>query len=431
MSTERYLQTTLGQGPGGLAGDVVAGPGDVIDGKYSIRCKLGAGGMATVFLAADLRLKREVAIKIAHPELAEDPASCARFLREAELMAKLRHPNVLEVYDVGIWRSFPYLVMPYLQGNDLETWCERRGRVPLELDVAIGIMDQLLTGLAAMHAMGLVHRDVKPKNILVSDDGKVTLGDLGLSHFTDEGERVAEPSGTPGFLAPEILVHGNVRPELVAMADVYAAGVTAYWLLTWTRPTTSNIGKLIADYPSEIDPPSQRHAALPKLFDAPILAAMNEDPTRRPSAAELREALLHAHGVVRRQAATKSHFVVVVDDDPNALMFVEEVVREALPGAEVVILRDPRVAFPIIESRPPALVITDLDMPHLNGIELTATIRGHARTRDVPIIVFSGVGGAAEWQLLNQIGATRFLVKPIDPETLFDVIRRVMRQVET
>jgi CheY-like chemotaxis protein len=369
-----------------------------------------------------------VAIKIVHPELAEDPTACARFLREAELMAKLRHPNVLEIYDVGIWGQLPYLVMPYLQGNDLEAWCERRGEVPLEVDVAIGIMDQLLTGLAAMHALGLVHRDVKPRNILVSDDGKVTLGDLGLSHFAYEGERVAEPSGTPGFLAPEILVHGNVRSELVAMADVYAAGVTAYWLLTSTRPTTSHVGRLIADYPAQIDPPSRRHPALPTDFDEPILAAVQEDPALRPTAAAFREALLHAHGRVRRQAATKSHFVVVVDDDPNALMFVEEVVREALPGAEVVILRDSRVAFPIIESRPPALVITDLDMPHLNGIELTATIRGNARTRDVPIIVFSGVGGAAEWQLLNQIGATRFLVKPIDPDTLFDVIRRVIQQ---
>jgi len=415
-------------GQGAHVGESVAKPGDVVDGKYSIRHKLGAGGMATVFLATDLRLKRDVALKIAHPELAEEAESCARFLREAELMAKLRHPNVLEIYDVGTWRDFPYLVMPYLQGNDLETWCQVRGEPPLDVDVAIGIMDQVLTGLAAMHALGLVHRDVKPRNILVSDDVRVTLGDLGLSHFAHEGDRLAEPSGTPGYLAPEILVHGNARSELASMADVYAAGITAYWLLTGTRPTTNNIARLIADYPAELEPPSERNLALSTVFDASILAAMHEDPAQRPTAAAFREALLHAHGVVRRRAATKSHFVVVVDDDPQALIFVEEVVREALPGAEVVILRDPRVAFPIIESRPPALVITDLDMPYLNGIELTAAIRGSARTREVPIVVFSGVGGAAEWQLLSQIGATRFLVKPVDPDTLFDVVRRVVAQ---
>ena len=169
---DRYLQTTLGQSV--HAAESIARQGDVVDGKYAIRNKLGAGGMATVFLATDLRLKREVAIKIAHPELADEPESCARFLREAELMAKLRHPNVLEIYDIGTWRDFPYLVMPYLRGNDLETWCHPRGEGPLDVDVAIGILDQVLTGLAAMHALGLVHRDVKPRNILVSDELKVT-----------------------------------------------------------------------------------------------------------------------------------------------------------------------------------------------------------------------------------------------------------------
>lgn len=426
MSTNRDRQTTLGQDWAPFSCESVAVPGDVVDGKYAIERTLGAGGMATVFLATDLRLKREVAIKVAHPELAAEPELAARFLREAELMAKLRHPNVLEIYDVGTWRGYPFLVMPYLRGNDLEAWCEGRGEGPLDVDVAIGIMDQLLTGLAAMHSLGLVHRDVKPRNILVSEGTKVTLGDLGLSHFTDEGDRLAEPAGTPGFLAPEILVHANMRAELAAKADVYGAGVTAYWLLTATRPTTSNLARLIVDYPAEIQPPSLRHPALSTAFDAPILAAVHEDPAERPTAVEFRESLLRAHVLLRRRAASKAHFVVVVDDDPQALIFVEEVVREALPGAEVVILRDPRLAFPIIESRPPALVITDLDMPYLNGVELTASIRGNARTHDVPVIVFSGVGGAAEWQLLSQIGATRFLVKPVDPDTLFDVIRRVV-----
>lgn len=424
METDRDRQTKLVE-EGARSADCVAEPGDVIDGRYSILHELGAGGMATVFLASDVRLKRDVAVKIAHPELADQPELRARFLREAELMARLRHPNVLEVFDVGTWGGHPYLVMPYLRGNDLEAWADRLPG-PLDVDLAIIIMDQLLTGLAAMHALGLVHRDVKPRNILISEEVKVTLGDLGLSHYVHERDRLAERSGTPGFLAPEILGHGNVRSDLAAMADVYAAGVTAYWLLTGTRPTTSNLEQLLDDYPTEILAPSARHPELPTAFDASVLAAMHEDPAQRPTAAELREALLHAHAELRQRIAARAHFVVVVDDDPQALIFVEEVVREALPGAEVVILRDPRLAFPIIESRPPALVITDLEMPHLNGVELTASIRGNERTRDVPIIVFSGVGGAAEWQLLSQIGATRFLVKPVDPDTLYDMIRRVV-----
>jgi eukaryotic-like serine/threonine-protein kinase len=407
--------------------DVAASCGELVDGRYLLVDQLGEGSMGTVFLASDTRLKREVALKIARPSIVCDPRLRVRLQREAEAMARLRHHNVVEIYDVGTWTGCPYFVMPYLHGSDLNAWCRQRGGVPVDVDVAVGILAQVCAGLAAMHAVGLVHRDVKPSNILVSTSFEVTVGDLGLAHDALAGPELADMGGTPGFLAPELVLDHEVPPTLAAKADTYAVGVTAYWLLTGTRPTTSNLDELVASFPIEIQPPSARRPGLPAAFDAPILAALHEDPRQRTDVLGFREALLGARAVTSRLQRARSSFVVVVDDDPHALLFVEGILRAAVPSVELATFRDPRAALAVIESRPPDLVISDLAMPDVNGVELTAAIRGNARTREVPIVIFSGVGSAADWQVLERIGATRFVVKPVDPDTFSDVVCRVLK----
>lgn len=403
--------------------DCVLSPGRILDDKYLVGDLLGEGGMATVFLARDLRLKREVAIKVVHPEHAQQDELVARFLSEAESMAQLRHSNVIAVYDVGMVDGCPYLVMPYHRGHHLREWCRRRGGPPVEVDVAIGVITQLCAGLMAMHGVGLVHRDVKPDNILVSDAFEVVLADLGLAHHADDDRRLEVLGGTPGFLAPELFDDELGRPELATKADVYALGVTAYWLLTGTRPK----GTYLEDCPSPATtPPSELRPELPPAFDAPILAALRSDPEQRIDAAELRRRLLDCRGSLPEAQRSHTPFVVVVDDDPLALIFAEEIVRAVSPSAEIAALRDPRAALSIIESRAPDLVITDLDMPHVNGMEIVAALSGSTRTRGTPIIVCSGVGGAAEWQVLRRLGAVQFFVKPLDPETLYDAVSRVM-----
>lgn len=400
--------------------------GDLVDGKYLLGPELGEGGMASVFLAEDVRLRREVAIKIARPRVANDPSSRTMFMREAESMATLRHPNVVEIYDVGQTESCPYLVMPYRRGADLETWCERQGGPPVPMDVAIGILGQACAGVAALHAAGLVHRDIKPQNILVLGTFEVVVADLGLTHVVGRERRPGGLFGTPGFMAPELLREGPLVDGLAHKADVYAMGVTAYWLLTGRFPTSIDLMELFGNGVQSIVAPSEVRPDLPISFDAPVLDALEPDPELRVDIVELRAALFQARDTLHSSRRRRSPFIVVVDDDPQALLFIESVLRVALDGPEIAALTDPAAALGVIESRPPDLVITDLQMPQINGIELTAILRGFANTRDVPVIVLTGVGGAAEWHLLRELGVVRFLVKPIDPDTLHDVIRRVM-----
>jgi serine/threonine protein kinase len=406
--------------------------GQLVDGRYRLCTMLGKGGMATVFVADDVRLKRKVAIKLALSHIAEDPWQRAMFLREAESMARLRHPNVIEVYDVGGIDSSPYLVMPYQDGADLESWCQRRGGMPVSIDVAIGVMGQVCAGVGALHAAGLVHRDLKPRNILVLNTFEVIVADLGLTHDAHDDDAVTSGMlhGTPGYMAPEQL-YGHLVPfELAHKADVYALGVTAYLLLTGQMPTAINIAGRILSEGAPIAPPSEARPELPTELDGPILWALHDDPAVRPTVDELRRALFEARDSICKPSPAPSlsppAFVVVVDDDPDSLYLMEEVLREALPGAELACLRDPRAALSVIESRPPDLVITDLQMPQLNGMELTASLQGNAKTRGIPIIVVTGTGDAKDWQQLRTLGAVRFLVKPFDAYTLHDVVRRAM-----
>jgi len=408
--------------------------GQVVDDKYRLDEKLGEGGMGVVLRASDLRLKREVAIKFLHPRVAGDPRRSRMFLREAESMAQLRHPNVVEVYDVGRMGDYPYLVMPYLPGTNVDDWAERHGGPPLAPEVVVGIVGQASAGLQAIHQQGLIHGDVKPSNILVSDAFEVMVTDLGLARAISEGTPTLTPPGTPGFLAPELIAREPVPPELAHKADVYALGVTTYWLLTGHMPvevTGEEIyAMLVSQLQDPIVPPSERYAGLGTEFDEPLLAALARSPADRPDAVQLRDALFAARDRSLAPHAVQRPFVVLLDDDSSVLTALEAVVRATLHEPEIVAVRDPLAALSLIESRPPALVITDLQMPQLSGVEFVAAMREAPGTRDTPVIVLTGVGGARDWQLLNQMGVHQFLVKPVSTTMLKHVIRSALSMEE-
>ena len=402
--------------------------GQVVDEKYRLDDWIGEGGMGVVFRATDLRLKRQVAVKLLHPRVANDPRRARLFLREAESMARLRHPNVVEIYDVGRQGTCPFLVMPYLRGADLADWAEQHEGPPLASDVVVGVLGQVCSGLEALHREGLVHGDIKPGNVLVSDAFEVVVTDFGLARRAEEDDSAMVTPGTPGFVAPELIAREAVDPELAHKADVYALGVTAYWLLTGHMPVAEDelFALLAKQLEGEIPPPSSVRPELPSVFDDPVLRALARSPRARPSASELREALFEARDKSHRLGAGGRPFVMLVDDDRLVLQALERVVCSALPDPEVIALHDPEAALSIVESRPPSLVITDLQMPRINGVEFVAALRGVAATRDVPIVVLSGVGGAEDWKLLSQLGVHRFLVKPVATDVLRHVIRQAL-----
>ena len=209
--------------------------GTVLEGRYALGPRIARGGTASVYRAVDTRLQRTVAVKLLHPHLAEDPAAAERFAREARAAAGLSHPHVVSVLDQGhAPDGTPYLVMEHVQGITLRDLLRRRGALsPRE---ALELMDPVLDGLAAAHRAGLVHRDVKPENVLIADTGRVTVADFGLTRAVGQHTATGSVLGTVGYASPELVTGGPVDTR----ADVYSAGIVLFELLTGHRPFTGS-----------------------------------------------------------------------------------------------------------------------------------------------------------------------------------------------
>ena len=206
-------------------------------GKYKLLGHLGTGGMSSVYLAEHVVMRRRVAIKVLPQDRVEDSSYLQRFLREAQMAAALEHPNVVRAYDIGQEGKVHYLVMEFVEGRDLYELVKHEG--PLPYDMAARFIGQAATGLAHAHAKGLIHRDVKPANLLVDAKGTVKILDLGLARFThDEDYSLTiahdeEVLGTADYLAPEQALNSH---EVDARADIYSLGCTLYYVLTGHPP---------------------------------------------------------------------------------------------------------------------------------------------------------------------------------------------------
>jgi beta-lactam-binding protein with PASTA domain/tRNA A-37 threonylcarbamoyl transferase component Bud32 len=254
----------------------------LLDGRYAVEVRLARGGMASVYLATDVRLERKVAVKVMHPALAEDPEFVARFNREARAAARLSHPDAVAVYDQGTDAGHVFLVMEYVSGSTLRDVLRERGRLsPAE---ALAVMDHVLAAVAAAHAAGLVHRDIKPENVLVTPDGRVKVADFGLARAvagsnltTDDGMLL----GTAAYLAPEQVRDGVAD----ARSDVYSAGVMLFELLTGAAPFTGDTPMSVAyrHMNEDVPAPSSRASRIPRELDALVLAATARDPDGRPA----------------------------------------------------------------------------------------------------------------------------------------------------
>jgi eukaryotic-like serine/threonine-protein kinase len=247
-----------------------------VAGRYELERPLGHGAMAVVDLARDVELDRRVALKRLAENLARDDELRARFLREARLAARLAHPNVVHVYDVGEDDGRPFMAMEYVDGETLAELVARGGPLPPDEAAELGI--QICRGLAAVHAAGLVHRDVKPQNLLLRRDGVLKLGDFGIA-FGLEGTRLTMAGtvlGTAAYLAPE-QARGE---EVTAATDVYGVGAVLYELLTGRPPRApSSIADLAAA--TAIQPPVDAPPALAKV----VMRCLALEPGRRPASA--------------------------------------------------------------------------------------------------------------------------------------------------
>lgn len=207
-------------------------PAEVIDNRYQIVTTINSGGMASVYRARDNRLDRDVALKLMHSHLAHNPKLVSRFEEEAKQTARLTHPGIVQIFDQGTWRGRAYLVMEFVNGPNLRHLLETKGT--LALGRALEISAEILAALAAAHRQQIIHRDVKPENILISPDGRVKVADFGLAHAISQetGNTTGSVMGTVAYLAPEIIN----QDKSDARCDIYSVGMMLYELITGRPP---------------------------------------------------------------------------------------------------------------------------------------------------------------------------------------------------
>ena len=252
----------------------------MVDERYEITARIARGGMATVYRAVDRRLEREVALKIMHPHLAEGADVVARFRREARAAARLSHPGIVGVYDQGSDGDTAYLALEHVAGPDLRAVLRERATLPL--GEALDVVEAVLDALAAAHAAGLVHRDVKPENVLIAADGRVKVADFGLARAVTEATAATTGTllGTVAYLPPEVVTSGAAD----ARADVYACGVMLYELLTGRQPLAAEtaIRTAYRHVHEDVPAPSTLVPWLPVEIDDAVAAFCARDPQERP-----------------------------------------------------------------------------------------------------------------------------------------------------
>ncbi|WP_327182571.1 Stk1 family PASTA domain-containing Ser/Thr kinase [Streptomyces sp. NBC_01334] len=254
--------------------------GQLLDGRYRVEARIAVGGMATVYRAVDTRLDRVLALKVMHPALAADGAFVERFIREAKSVARLAHPNVVQVFDQGADGSYVYLAMEYIAGCTLRDVLRERGA--LQPRAALDILEPVLAALGAAHRAGFVHRDMKPENVLIGDDGRVKVADFGLVRSVDTvTSTTGAVLGTVAYLAPEQIEQPGAADPRV---DVYACGVVLYEMLTGEKPHDGDSPAIVLykHLHEDVPPPSALVPGMPFELDELVASATARTPDVRP-----------------------------------------------------------------------------------------------------------------------------------------------------
>lgn len=396
---------------------LVLHPGERIAGVYEVREALGWGSAGRVYLAHDERLDRPIALKVLESTRSDD-----ELLREGATLAQLDHPNVVEVYAIVRHRGRAVLAMELVPGGSL---AEVASGSPEDV---VYWLDGVLSGLAALHAAGLVHRDLKPANVLRGAFGETKLSDFGLVTRVDDTAPTLE--GTPAYCAPEVVRGSSVPVHLRVAADYYALGVMAFELFTGRRPFEH-------DDPFEVlrshvqEPPPKLSDIQPSLapFDAWVGSLLEKEPSRRViDAGRLRVELLDA----LRQLRSSEHAapqVLIAEADGARGDRLERVILEICPGLRVTRSGDGVEAARLVERGAVDLAIVGLELPGHGAMELCALAR--ALPSPVPTLVTMQHGTARDWALAQALGARACLLEPYSRDTVEVALRHVLQWCAT
>jgi serine/threonine protein kinase len=401
------LSIAFGKTPAGGSQNGAAISGTI--GCYEIRERIGSGGFASVFKAWDAAGNREVAIKACTlgPDMHE------RFFREAELAGRLHHPNITEVYESGMEGDTPYIVQELLGGEDLSALIARRE--PNTLSEKIRILQGVADALDHAHRAGVIHRDVKPSNVRVLEDGSIKLMDFGIakalgasSNLTKSGVAV----GSIGYMSPE-QVSGDPVDE---RSDIFCLGVLAYELLSFQAPFKSdNLFRLLEMIVKEDpDPLIDVAPDVPTELAAVVACAMQKDSADRyASAVEMRDAL----SSMRPEAKARPP-ILVVDDDAAVREGLVRLLEDE--GYRAIGATNGREALAQARAEMPRLILLDLKMPVMDGWQFLQEWNALKADTRCPVVLLSGLSF-----IRDAPGVADFLSKPVDASRLLECVQRL------
>ena len=399
---------------------------------FQIHELVGRGGMGVVYRAEHVHLRRTAALKLLGPELAHDTSFRERFLRESRTAAAIHHPNIVTIYDAGEADGLLYIAMQYVEGTDLADVLRREKA--LEPERALSIVGQVGDALDAAHALGIVHRDVKPANVLI-DSRRCYLTDFGLTRriasetgLTVKGQFV----GTIDYMPPEQIEGGS----LDARSDVYALGCLLYHALAGVVPYEKD-SEISVIYAHMQEPPPSLVAVQPGLpgdLDAVIAKALAKKKEERyASCGDLVDA---ARAALRADApplpapaapaapAVRMPKIMVADDDAS----IRAMVRVSLGEGrfEVLDAEDGETALEIARAAHPDLAFVDWTLPRLSGAKLCGALRGEKETAGTKIVVVAGRGDAVDEEALLAAGADDYIRKPFPAVQLLGKVEALL-----
>lgn len=423
-----------------------ASPFPVVDGRYEIHAELGRGALGIVYLARDVGLARDVAVKMLAEERTHDPVVVARLRTEAQALATVRSPYVVQVYAFGRHRNAFYFAMEHVRGRSLASVVDEHSArgASLPFARAAQILTHLAEGLRAVHAVGLVHGDVKPENVVIEDEsGRPVLVDFGLARGeTAQGGFVG---GTPGYMAPEqagLLPHG-----VTARSDVYALGCTAYEMLMGEPPfrggsATEILRAQMQERPHPVGATRQELSGV----DAILGRAMALDPAERfASCDEMASAFaatapppnLPRPPATRASIATLEKLpepgrltVLAADPDPAAVKVLTTAARITFFGRRVHIVTAGSAAEVVARAalEPPSLLLLGYEMNDADGLTVLTAVRAMPRGESVRVVVMATpIGLRATRFRFSLLGVKHFVVKPLSLQAVVDEVGAIAR----